>query len=139
MDDFQRQITERVLPHYLAGVVDDQVIDCYCFRHVETNDLDTGFTRGLEQGQGLAKLLGRDSDQLSLAIKGARNYTNPSAGCGRSFGIELDFTKHTFLYGLLHGLEISTNMIANRDTLGDVCRAFIAVINSRKEFIKPSS
>ena len=130
-----REYIEKVLPLYLAGVVNEGFLECYSFRHFSFSDLDSGFNLGLEKGRGLARLAGSNSPELSLAIDGARDYADRDAGTGRNSELEIDFNKHKFLYGLLRGLELSTTIVAKRDTLGDVGRAFIAVRNRHSNLL----
>ncbi|MEA3329510.1 MAG: hypothetical protein U9Q06_02085 [Nanoarchaeota archaeon] len=131
---------EHILPSYLVGVVEEEFLDCYVFNNQAENNLNSGFAQGLERGKGLTKLVGNDTPELDTLIRGAKNYQDRRAGIRRNLGISIkseafNFENHLFLYGIFHGLEISTRAIMNRDTDGDIVRAFLAVLEKHGEKI----
>lgn len=128
-EDLFRQTAEKILPHYLAGVVDESVLDCYVHRRFNPGDLEHGFHLGLNQGKGLAKLLRIQSPELDIAICGARSYADRNSRSRRFNDSDtLNFENRDFLYGFFNGLSTSTTIIMLRDTESDVLRAFDAVL-----------
>jgi len=130
-----KEYLEKVLPFYLAGRVEEAILPYYQTNMVSKEELDLGFEKGLTEGTGLIKLLSNSEEfnaTVDLTIKGARTYAEREAGNGRNWGIAVDFKTHRFLYGYFHGLELSTTIISGRNTEGDICRAFCAVVDKHK-------